>query len=394
MSGADDVVTSDARVREIAREIADAGELFFDLEFVSEARLVPELALVQVAWGDVVTPEVAILDCLAVDPAPIFEMIEDEAMPTVAHAAIQDLGLLATRFDVHARHFWDTQVAAAFCGVGDQIGYGGLIKSLVGVELDKGAQFTAWLERPLSERQLAYARSDVFYLPRAWRELEQRLEARGRLSWVEAECQDVAAGATGLPEPQEAFRSLKGWKGLDPRQLGALRALAAWRQETAVAKNKPLSWVLPERAMIELCRRRARSPRDLESVRGVGPGTVRRYGADILEAMARGAVEPVEAPRPRRGGEPSSRGQLWTQIVLGIVQSRCAEAEIAPRFVGTRADAEALVGWFEAGAEDDPDLALLRGWRREMVGDDLLAWLRGEKAVVASTDGAGAITLK
>ncbi|HUH03030.1 MAG TPA: HRDC domain-containing protein [Kofleriaceae bacterium] len=389
MNPADLVVTEDARVAEISARIADAGRLYFDLEFVSEARLVPELALLQVAWGAADAGCAALIDCVACDPSPVFALISAPEIQIVAHAAKQDLGLLATRYQVRATQLWDTQIAAAFVGLGDQIGYGKLVKEIAGLELDKGQQFTAWLTRPLTPDQLEYALNDVRYLPQIWDTLRGRLEERGRLEWVREESLLLAEGSVGTLADQEVYTSIKGWRGLDPRAAGSLRALAAWRQQTARDKNKPLSWVLPDKAMLDLCRARARSESDLRRVRGIGDGTVRRYGAEILERIQEGARRPI--PRDPHGGPAalSPHGVVWAAVVSAMVQSRCAEAEVAPRFAGTRADVEALVAWFEAGTADESEISLLQGWRREMVGADALAWLRGDR-VISAQPGAPA----
>lgn len=381
-------VTDAGRVEAIAREISEAGAFAFDLEFVSEGRYIPELSLLQVAWGNIDEPTVELIDCVAVDPRPVLEQLESADVDAIAHAAKQDLGLLAARFDVEAKSFWDTQIAAAFLGIGEQIGYAKLVKALMDIELDKGAQFTAWLERPLSASQLTYAANDVLHLPAVWSKLRKRLEEVGRLSWVAEESSALVRGAVRIPPSDEAYRDVKGWKALRGRSLGSLKALAAWRQQIALDRNKPLSWVLADRPMVELCRNPPRDGRQLKRVRGVGEGTVRRYGDDIIDAIARGAKKPVEGQRNDRT-QLSSRGQVWAGLVASLVQSRCAEAGIAARFVGTRADAEALVAWFESPDRDqsEPDIALLQTWRRELAGDAVLAWLRGEASIAVSVDG-------
>ena len=367
--------------------------MVFDIEFVSEGRYIPELSLLQVAWGDADAPEIALIDCLAADPAPLLELIAGERVEVVAHSARQDLGLLAARHGIVARAFWDTQIAAAFLGIGEQIGYGRLVAQSLGVTIDKGAQFTAWLDRPLSERQLRYAADDVRYLPRIWAALRADLEVRGRLSWVREESDRLAAGAMPYGPADEAYLEIKGGRGLRGRALALLRALAAWRQNHALAENKPLSWVLPEPAMIELCKRGPRDLSDVRAVRGIGEGTVRRYGADILAVLTAAARQkpPPALPPP---APLAARAQILAPMLAALIQSLAAGAGIAPRFVGTRADAEALAAWWGAGAGGaEPGIALLGGWRRELAGEAVLAWLRGERAIVSSRDGEQALAL-
>lgn len=382
-------------MRDLAARIAGAGRFAFDVEFVSEARFIPELSLVQVAWGHDEAPEIALVDCVAADPAPLLELIASDAIESVAHSARQDLGLLAARFGITARGFWDTQIAAAFAGIAEQIGYGKLVQELAGVTLDKGAQFTAWLERPLSPKQLRYAADDVRYLPRVWSLLRDRLTGLGRLDWVGEESARLAAGAMPYGPPGEAYRAIKGRGALKGRALARLRALAAWRQEQALDENKPLSWVLPDRAMVELSRRGARAPRDLLSAQGVGGGIVRRYGDAILGCLAR--AEHDQPPPAEPAGTPlEPRAQARAAVVHALIQALCADAGIAARFVGTRADAEALVTWHQANPGADAaeiDLPLLSGWRRELAGAPALAWLRGGAAVACSAESDGGLAL-
>jgi ribonuclease D len=375
-------------VRDLAARIADSGRMAFDIEFVSEGRFVPELSIVQVAWGDEDAPEIALIDCLVADPGPILGLIASDAVETVAHAARQDLGLLSARFGLVARGFWDTQIAAAFAGLGEQIGYGKLVQALVGVELDKGAQYTAWLERPLSPAQHRYAADDVRYLPRVWGLLKGRLADLGRVDWVSEESDALARVAVPYGPAELAYLDVKGRGKLDRRGLARLQALAAWRQDCALAGNRPLSWILPDKALLELSRRGASSARDVRAA-GVSGSVVQRHADDILGCLAE-ASHAVPPPLEPEGPVLEPRAQQRAAVVQAWVQARCEEIGIAARFVGTRADVEALVAWhaqgMEASAPGSAGVALLEGWRRALVGEQALAWLRGEVALVCSAD--------
>lgn len=382
---------------EAAASIRAAGLFFLDLEFVSEDRYLPELGLVQVAWGDPSGPEVRALDPLAVDVAPIAELTEDPEVTVVLHSAQADLALLAERFGVTGRGLFDTQIAAAFLGLGDQVGYAGLAAKVLGIEIDKGAQFTDWLRRPLSDRQLRYALDDVRHLPALWSELERRLEEAGRLGWVAEESARLAETVARRPQPAELYRKVPGWERLKPRALGALRSLAAWRENEARDSNTPPRWLMQERVMLEVARRLPRGRGELESIRGIKEGAVRRHGDAVLDALRRGAGEPLDPPRrPRPLPETA---QAWVPLVSGLVQARCREVGIAPRFVLTRSAAEDLVRWWlrreedGAGAAGDPGLPLLEGWRRELAGEAALAWLAGRAALAADPSSPSGLRL-
>ncbi len=378
-------LTDSADVAALARDLAAAGAFALDVEFVSEARYVPELALVQVAWGEVDDPHVAAIDPLAADPRPVVDLVGEARVRTTLHAGQGDLALLGHVFGVRGETVLDTQIAASFVGLGEQVGYAPLVERLLGVKLDKTSQFTHWTRRPLTAEQLAYALDDVRYLPRLWAELERRLAARDRLAWVEEESRRLAASAASRTPPEEIFRRLRGWSSLNPRQLGALRALAAWREREALASNRPPSWILQEGPLLALARRPPKSQAALEEVRGVPEAVARRHGKEIRAALHRGWDEPLAAER-----EPAlpAVAQGWAALLQALVQARCREADVAQRFVAGKGDAEALAGWWLAGDRSrEPDLPLLQGWRRELAGQAALDWLAGRTAIAAAAEG-------
>jgi ribonuclease D len=386
------VVTDPAVVAELAATLRAAGAFLLDLEFVSESRYVPEICLAQIAWGDPENPEVAALDPLAADLRPVLELVADPAVETVFHAAQADLALLSQRFGIAGHNVYDTQIAAAFLGLGDQIGYASLVASLLDVELDKGAQFTDWCRRPLSAEQLRYALDDVRYLAAIWPRLRRRLEEAGRLAWVEEETERLASASASRLPPEETYQKVKGWNRLRGPDLGALQALAAWRERTALAENKPPSWILQDRSMIEVARRAPADTAALASIRGVKDGSVRRYGREVLEAVRQGrSRRPESGPRAR---PLPDKAKGWAVLLSGLVTARAKEAGVAPRFVAARDDVERLVRWWLEGDRDrESDQPVLAGWRRELVGEALLAWLRGQTAIAIDESSDAGIRL-
>ena len=388
-------VTTDDGVEAVADAIRAAGSFTLDLEFVPENRYVPDLGLVQVGWdggAGLDALAVAAIDPLAVDPSPVLELVGDEAIETITHAAQGDLAILQHRFSVRARALRDTQIAAAFLGQGDQIGYAPLVESALGVRLEKGSQYTEWLRRPLTARQLAYALDDVRYLGVIWARQRDALDAGGRLRAVLEECDRLAETAWRRPPPDEAYRRVKGWNGLRARPLGALRQLAAWREREALRVNRPTSRVLNDRSMLELARAAPSSEDGLRAVRGVEEGMVRRHGAALIRAIREGGADPPERERARK--PLPAQGEVWAAAIAGLVRARALGANVAPRFVGPRGDVEAVVRWWLEGDRDSPpDVPLLHGWRRELAGEAILGWLRGESALVVDPESPGGIEL-
>ena len=379
-------------VEAVASAVAAAGSAAVDLEFMTEGYYIPELSLVQVAWGDIDGPIAVAIDPLAVSPAPLVEALARPEVEVILHAAQADLALLATRFDLRLDGLIDTQIAAAFVGMGEQISYSGMIERLLDVELDKGAQFTEWSRRPLSSDQLEYALDDVRYLPSAWRKLRARLEGRGRLDWVAEECQRLADTWAERIPPEEIYRRVRGWNQLRAASLGALRALAAWRERESLRVNRPPSRLMHDRTLLEICRRPPQTMQALRDVRGLAGGVVQRHGEEILDEVAHGALEPPSLP-PRPDQVPRI-GQAWPAVLGGIVQTRAREARIAARFIATRSDLEDVIAWWLTGDRDqEPELPLLGGWRRGVAGDDILDWLSGRTTIAVDGESESGVRI-
>lgn len=375
-------ITTTDDVERVAAAVRAAGQFAIDLEFMSEERYVPELALVQVAWRANGVPTAVAIDPLAVDTSPIAKLVADPEVITILHSGQADLSLLRARLGVAGASIVDTQVAAAFLGMGEQIGYAPFIQRTLGLTVDKGGQFTEWLRRPLSEDQLRYALDDVLHLLPAWQIVEDELRERGRLAWVLEECERMARGWSDRPPPEEMYRRVSGWATLRPRQQGALRAVAAWRERESLSANRPPARLVAERTLLELARRPPRTVDGLREVRGMTDGIVRRYGMQILDALHEGEQHPIEGGDMPKPLPPAA--QAWAGVLGGLVQAHCRDADIAARFVASRADLEAVaLWWFEGDHAVEPDVAVMRGWRRELVGEVVLRWLRGSLGLVA-----------
>jgi ribonuclease D len=395
------VADADA-VAAIAAAITASPLVAFDLEFLAQDRLIPTLCLVQVAWLEHMAldapaaaivsapPEVRLIDPLAVDVAPVVAALAGHPR-AVAHAPRQDLALLAARFSAAMPAVVDTQLMAAFAGMGDQIGFAALAGDLLGLTLDKELQWTDWSARPLSEAQLAYADADVRHLPAIYARLADRLG--DRLSWARAESAVVAADAVAAASvaPEQAWRQLGGLRGLDAAALARAVALAAWRQRVCGEIDRPLGQLLPDRQIIELARQRHGGAAAVRSIKGL-PGLARQRAEDIAEVLA--AARPGDTPALAAVRPPSPRAQRWAEILIAIVQLVAERNGLAPRLLATRADAEEFARAVDerglAAAEVLPAVAT---WRRALLGDAWLGWLTGALVLVGDASAPHGVSL-
>jgi ribonuclease D len=371
-------------VASLAASARAAGRLGLDTEFMTEGRYFPLLCLVQVSVPDEGAPDgirVDLLDPLAgeVDHAPLAEVLADPSIEVVLHAARQDVAILRRAWRTEVHGVFDTQVAAGFAGFSAQAGYNNLLGEALGVSLPKSAGFTRWDVRPLTQEQITYARGDVLYLLQLADELQGRLRASGRLDWVLDECRPLES-STDERDPEEAWRRLPRVNQLSNKARAVAKVLAAWRERTAAAEDRPLASVIADAALVEIARRQPMDTAGLSAIRGLHPPVIRRRGEAIIAAVREGqAGEPV----PRQDETwiaPDARDAPVAALVESLARQRALEAGLAYELIASRSELEQIVAAARR-SEPEPDVRTLTGWRRELVGEDLRDLLAGRKAV-------------
>jgi ribonuclease D len=371
--------TDVARLAGLARA---HGRLGLDTEFMPEGRYRPLLCLVQVAAGE----EIAVLDPLGeLQPGPLAEALADPAVEVILHAGRQDVAILRREWRTNFANVFDTQVAAGFAGFSAQAGYNGLLHDVLHVRLAKTASFTRWDARPLTDEQLRYARGDVEHLFALADDIQQRLRERGRLDWAREECLAIAA-ATDERDPEEVWRRLPRVGGLDPHERAVARELASWRERTAAREDRPVGSVVRDPTVVELAKRRPAARRDLAQIRGLNSDIVRRRGDDILAAVRRGlAAAPLPPDEFERPGTEAVDGPAIA-LAESLVRVRAQEAGLAYELIAARADLVPVVVAARRG-QPEPAVRTLQGWRRELVGAELLELLAGRRRLSVGAGG-------
>jgi ribonuclease D len=362
-------------VDELAEQARKDGRLGLDTEFVSERRFRPLLCLVQIVVGN----RIEILDPLAdLDAGPLAEVLADPEVEVVLHAGRQDVALLRRTWETEVTNIFDTQVAAGFAGYGAQSGYDSLVRSLLGVSAKGAEGFSRWERRPLTAEQIEYARADVEHLLPMADALQERLRGSGRLEWAREECRALERASDERPA-SEQFARLPRVRRLSKRQRAVAVTLVEWRQELAKEIDRPASSVLPDHVLVEVARRQPDSRRALEEVRGMPGQTLQRWQRELLDAVERGREAPDAPDLPDVEQGDSGDAPL---VALGqaLVRQRAIEAKVAVDLVSTQSDIAAVVGSLRRD-NGEPDVRTLQGWRRELVGDELVKLLRGDRVV-------------
>lgn len=340
-----------------------------DTEFIRERTYYPQLCLIQIANEELV----ACVDPLLLDNLdPLLEILHDPTITKVLHAAYQDLEIFFHRYGKVPAPVFDTQIAAALLGQGDQVGYATLVKQLLDIELDKSQTRTDWSRRPLQPAQLSYAADDVRYLRDIYLDQQKRLQSGDRLVWLRNDFKELCDPEHYRVHPQKVWRRIRGSHQLRGVQLPVLRALAAWRETQAIQSNRPRRWVLGDDVLVNLARCMPENWEALKRVKRLEAGQLRRYGQELLKIIDTSRLEPRENwPILAMRQHLSFEQEALVDAMMAVVRLRGGQKSISPQTLANRQDLERLLS-------GDQEIPLLRGWRFMLAGRDVQALLRGD----------------
>lgn len=342
----------------------------FDTEFMRESTYYPELCLIQVANER----EAFAVDPLAggIDLGPFLDLLADETILKVVHAGGQDLEIIMNLTGRVPQPLFDTQVAAMALGMGEQVSYVNLVAHFLGAQVDKGARFTDWARRPLSDRQITYAIGDVTHLAQLFPKMLARLRRTGRGEWLDEEMARMTDPAQYRVNPDQAWLRVKV-ASRKPDVLGRLKALARWREIEAQTRNLPRGRLVKDETLADIAATPPREQADLGRVRGLAASWAQNaIGARLMEVLAEAVpLSPDEIPT--RDGRPglSTDASLIADLLKLLLKIRCKEQGVAPRLVARGDELELLAAGHREG------LSILDGWRRGMFGNDALALVEG-----------------
>jgi len=355
----------------LCRRVANAPFVAVDTEFMRENTYWPDLCLVQVASPE----EAACIDPKApgLDLGPLLDLLVDGAPLKVFHAGGQDLEIVYNLTGRTPSPLFDTQVAAMALGMGEQVGYTGLVDAMLGVQIDKGARFTDWGRRPLDQRQLDYAVGDVTHLAALFPKLLERLRKGNRGAWIDAEMERLGDPATYANDPDLAWQRVKA-PSRNPAVLGRLRALARWREIEARDKDVPRGRIAKDETLADLAGHSPRSQADLAKVRGLSANwATNEVGRRLMAALAdaRPLTEDELPDREARRGGLSTDASLVADLLKLMLKVRAKEANVAPRLLARADELEALASGARTG------LQMLEGWRYDAFGKDAVELVEG-----------------
>jgi len=376
------LISDSASLAAFCARLKGAAYVTVDTEFMREKTYWPQLCLVQVAGPD----EAWDIDPLApgIDLTPLFELMADESILKVFHAARQDVEIFHHLTGHIPKPLFDTQVAAMVCGFGDAVSYETLASQLARARIDKSLRFTDWAARPLTDKQLQYALADVTQLRLAYEKLQRRLDRDGRSEWLAEEMAMLTDPRTYRVEPEDAWRRLKP-RSSSGRFLMVLKELAAWREREAQERDLPRQRVIRDESLMEIAAHAPTTTDELARTRGLSKGTAEgRHGQQILDAITRALATPegLWPIPPERHDTPRGLGPV-VDLLKVLLKLKSDQHDVAQRLISSSSDIEHIA------CDDNADVPVLKGWRRALYGDDALRLKHGDVALALAENGKG-----
>ena len=366
------IITNEA-LNTIISDYKRAKFLAVDTEFIRERTYYPQLCLIQISDG--VTA--AAIDPLAknLDLTPIWKLMRDQKITKVFHAGSQDMEIFLHLMGDLPRPIYDTQIAAMVCGLGDQVGYDKLVKSILDRDIDKTSRFTDWSKRPLSNRQILYALDDVIYLAQLYPIMLKKLASENRDHWLDEEYAKSNDPATYSVDPQLAWQKLKV-RNMRPTALLRLMHLAAWREIEAQTRNIPRNRVIRDETLIDLSGSNPQDRDGFANIRNFPGGKDGKLVAPIQKILTKvEALPPSSLPVPEKRGFAKRPPAAVMELLRVLLKHVTDKHEIAPRLIASADELEALA------SDDNAPIRALAGWRREIFGELALRLKRGEIAL-------------
>ena len=350
-----------------------------DTEFLRERTYYSKLCLVQLALPGQGDENAVLVDPLVegLSLEPLMDLFRDESIVKVFHAARQDLEIFHIDHGVIPRPLFDTQVAAMVCGFGEQVGYETLVRKIAKQQLDKSSRFTDWSRRPLTDAQKTYALADVTHLREIYEHLAAQLEKTGRDRWVAEELAVLTDPETYVTHPEDAWKRIKT-RSNSPRFLAIVQELAAFRETHAQTRNVPRNRVFKDDALVELASTKPADMADLGRSRLLLREARKGDIADgILAAVKAGQERPKDGlPQVDKSRDKMQVNPALADLLRVLLKAKTESSGVASKLIAPAADLDAI-------AAGERDVAALKGWRREVFGEDALRLCDGRIALTA-----------
>lgn len=349
-------------------KVKHAPFIALDTEFIRENTYYPKLCLLQACAGE----HIACIDPIRIkDLTPLWQIMFDNNITKVFHAARQDLEIVYHLQKRLPETVFDTQIAAPLLGFAEQIGYGNLVKELLDIELAKAHTRTDWQRRPLSSAQLQYAADDVYHLHEIYKIIKQRLDVANRTAWLQDDFLQLSEPSLYDPDPNQAWIHIKDINKFSGKTLAIIQGLAAWREITAKNDDMPRNWLLRDEMIADIAKLCPDTTEQLQNLRNLPQKIVERYGKRIVEDVQKNASrKPEPLPEFKRITKLSAVQEAKLDILLALTTIIGSRVNINPAILAGKKSLKRIV------LGEPPEL-VFSGWRKELLCENVRKLLEG-----------------
>ena len=344
--------------------------LAIDTEFIRDSTYYPSLCLIQIAGIDFA----AAIDPLAkLDMSPIWKLLLNKNILKVFHAGRQDIEIFFELMGEIPTPIYDTQIAAMFCGLGDQIGYEGLVSNFLGLSVNKEHQFTNWFQRPLSKNQINYAISDVTHLIKIFPLINKIIKDNNREDWVSKELEHLSKKELYQVNPDEVWKKIK-LKNSNPQMLNLLKHLASWRENECKKRNLPRNRFIRDDILINISFSKPKTINELKTIRAIPRNLSNDDFYQILYVIEN-ALKTKREEWPLVLNSTAPKISKSSLELLKLLLKYCSEESgLAEKVIANTEDLKCIL------EGQKKNIKVFSGWRNEIFGEMALSLLNGKLA--------------
>ena len=370
------LINTTSELDELCNHLSNADFVTVDTEFHRESTYWPLLCLIQVGGPD----KSYCIDTLSndIDLTSLYKLLVNPKVIKVFHAARQDIEIFHHQANLIPTPIFDTQIAAMVCGFGESVGYETLVSKIIKINIDKSQRFTDWTRRPLTKKQLSYAISDVEHLREVFKELSIRLDKNKRIDWLKDEMEILTNPLTYNLNPNDAWKRIKS-RDKKPRFLAVLRELAGWREEEAQKQNVPRRRIVKDEVLVELANLKPPNDQAIAQTRLSKFLVKSKYKEDILYAIEKGQKTPeADCPKVVQKNKLEVGIGSVVELLKVLLKARSEQHNVAVKLIASVNDLQLIA------SDDEANVPSLKGWRREIFGEDAIKLKHGELSISIS----------
>lgn len=384
MQGNMNIITTTKDLKELVDRLLKEKFVTIDTEFIREYTYYPQLCLIQIAAGS--GGNAYAVDPMAkdMDLSPFKKLFKASKVVKVFHSAEQDIEIFYNELKMMPKPIFDTQIAGQVLGYGEAASYATMVQDVCGARLDKSSRFTDWARRPLSDKQLDYALSDVTYLRQLYENFLKRLKEMDREKWIQEDLKDLIDTKHYENDPKEAWKRFKT-RHSSPTFMGILKALAKWREETAQKYNIPRNRILRDDGISEIAAEEPITIEELKQMRRIHEKSLQKYGHEIVNVVKKGRRFPVRNMIRQRKPQVMFDSEALFALMRVLLKRQCEKHHVAQKLVATIDEIKELSNMTEKEMRRSK-LRLLHGWRNEVFGKYAIKLMSGQLALAVENN--------